>query len=244
MTKAAIPIHHHVTDLVPCRRREMNLRCRERRIRYSRNRHTAIASKCNSLDAIGSRSRDRHNDPILRMLKNPSVGRIGIQGLLHRLAVVANNLSKHRRERLGLAEVAAARIQCGACVDAPHVVVLVPEHADHYAIQEVLQLKVRHGTISRQRLAIVALERRHRCRAVLERVPYNRAECTNVWYAHIAAPLHVPNDCKGILGRGIVIHTKRTTLGALQVRGQCSPRGVRRNQIVENVGRHLGNENL
>ena len=130
-------------------------------------------------------------------------------------------------------------------MNAPHVVVLVPEHANHNSVQKVLQIKASHGLISGQHLAIMALERRHRGWAILQGIPDDRAERTNMWDAHVAATLHVPNGCKWVLGRRIVIDTKRTALGALQVRRQRCPRGVGGNQVVENGGRHLvGNENL
>ena len=124
-------------------------------------------------------------------------------------------------------------------MDPPRAAVAIPEGTNHDAIQKPLnRVAIRRMARIRQRLAVVALERRNAHRPVLQRIPDDRAEHTHVRLRQVTLALDVANQCERVLGRRTVVHTQRPASLGRQVGRQQRPRLVLGNERGKDGSRH------
>lgn len=169
------------------------------------------------------------------MLEHKGVGRIRMKHrvLLGQRVLGTPHICPHRRKRLRLAVVAALRIQYRTRVDTPALGVDVVEHPEHHTVRKLLDNEPVLVFTRRQRLAVVALGRRNTHRTILGRIPYDRAECTDVRHRQIALSLDVVNHCKGALRRRVIYDTQVTTFLRLEESTQVAPRRILLEQRCE-----------
>ncbi len=237
--EAPIPVGNRLEQAAPRGHAAHNGRRNERRPRQRvgrpRKLHDTRGVHAHRLDGIDARAAHLADDAVLGVLQDPRVGQRLVEGIgVH--TARAQRAPEHGRKRGRLAVVAAVGVQGRARVNAPAVVVLVPEHANHHAVEKLLDgIVARRRRAVRHALAVRRLPRRHADGAVLERVPDDGAEGAHVRLGHVRNALDVADQRKGACRAAGILDAQRPALGAAQKGGQTGPRGMRANEVGVNL---------